>query len=85
MSISQAQVSALRLQKILLSWDYWDLEIRSEAGSGAVKELHRVPKTFNSVQVCQLWQLQTASHRIEAFLRPPYAVRSTFQSLNHWC
>lgn len=52
MSISQAQASSLRLQKILLSWDYWDLETRTEEGSGAVKELQIVPKTFSSIQVC---------------------------------
>ena len=51
-STSQAQVSALRLQKILLSWDYWDLETCTEEGSGAIKELKKVPDTFSSIQVC---------------------------------
>ena len=52
MSTSQAQASSLRLQKILLSWDYWDLETCTEEGSGAIKELHKVPDTFSSIQVC---------------------------------
>ena len=53
-STSQVQASSLRLQKILLSWDYWDLEACTEEGSGAIKELRKVPNTFSSIQVCHM-------------------------------
>lgn len=56
LSTSQAQASSLRLQKIVLSWDYWDLESCTEEGSGAIKDLKKVPNTFSSIQVHELTQ-----------------------------
>ena len=49
MSISQS--SSVRLQQILLSWDYWDLDKRTQEGEGAMQDLKAVPSTFSSVQV----------------------------------
>ena len=86
-STSQVQASSLRLQKILLSWDYWDLETCTEEGSGAIKELRKVPNTFNSIQVGHMQYLAASvsqsinCSRFEA----DYAVRSTFLCLSHWC
>lgn len=43
--------SSKRLQKILLSWDYWDLNTRTQDGEGAMPDLKAVPSTFSSIQV----------------------------------
>lgn len=51
--MNNTQSATLRLQQILLSWDYWDLTARSDNGEGAmpVERLKKVPGTFASVQV----------------------------------
>lgn len=49
--MTSTQSSSMRLHKILLSWDYWDLDKRTEEGEGAMPNLKAVPSTFSSVQV----------------------------------
>ena len=50
--MSAAQKSVNRLQQISLSWDYWDLAEKTEAGEGAIANLKAVPDTFSNIQVC---------------------------------
>lgn len=48
MDVSQA---AQKLQRIVLSWDYWELNRRSQEGKGALDKLRAVPSTFKDIKV----------------------------------
>ncbi len=58
------QNSTIRLQQILLSWDYWDLATRTENGEGAMATLKAVPCTFASTQVCHIHPFGYASSEL---------------------
>ncbi|GFR51044.1 hypothetical protein Agub_g13208, partial [Astrephomene gubernaculifera] len=48
-----AVASQQQLHKILLSWDYFELWKRCEAGGGVYEELKPVPQTFASIKAYQ--------------------------------
>ncbi len=54
-----AVASQQKLHKILLSWDYFDLWKKCEAGGGVHDELKPVPQTFSTVEVRRGCRLAT--------------------------
>lgn len=41
----------LKLQRILLTWDYWDLVYKAEEGGGPFETLEDIPNEFKDVHV----------------------------------
>ncbi|KAJ9510377.1 hypothetical protein QJQ45_015835 [Haematococcus lacustris] len=46
-----AASASIKLQRIVLSWDYWDLVRRAEEGGGPFENLREIPRTFRDVKV----------------------------------
>ena len=49
---SQDEQLVAQLQRVLLSWDYWELSTKAEEGQGTIADLRQVPQTFSSTEVC---------------------------------
>lgn len=49
-----------KLQRILLSWDYWDLVRKSEEGGGPFETLRSVPHSFSDMKVVLRTAMQEA-------------------------
>ncbi|KAL6754526.1 AAA domain-containing protein [Haematococcus lacustris] len=45
-----AASASIKLQRIVLSWDYWDLVRRAEEGGGPFENLREIPRTFRDVK-----------------------------------
>jgi hypothetical protein len=43
--------SLLKLQRTILTWDYYSLAAKAEEGGGPFDNLRRVPSTFKDIQV----------------------------------
>lgn len=39
------------LQRIILSWDFWEIEENVASGGGVVPDLEPLPKSFDSAEV----------------------------------
>ncbi len=40
------------LQRIILSWDFWEIDRSVTNGSGVIPELEPLPQSFDSAEVC---------------------------------
>ena len=39
------------LQRIILSWDFWEIEDNASSGGGVIPDLEALPKSFDSAEV----------------------------------
>lgn len=40
------------LQRIILSWDFWEIDRSVTHGGGVIPELEALPQSFDSAEVC---------------------------------
>ena len=40
------------LQRIILSWDFWEIDRSVTQGGGVIPELEALPQSFDSAEVC---------------------------------
>jgi hypothetical protein len=49
--MADAMQAVLKLHRIVLSWDYWELSERAAQGLGPMDSLRLVPNTFKDLKV----------------------------------
>ena len=53
-SLMSAKGTPEGLQRIILSWDFWDIEESASKGGGIIPDLETLPKSFDSAEVCSV-------------------------------